>query len=80
MRSAGRIDKVGRVAYIPIFYWLNLKKEYNMSDSDFTLALTAILLFGTFAGMIVYVIYIYTYDIIVKYKNKGYVQKQIQEP
>lgn len=47
-----------------------------MSDSDFTLALTAILLFGTFAGMIVY---IYTYDIIVKYKNKGYVQKQIQE-
>ena len=51
-----------------------------MSDSDFTLALTAILLLGTFAGMIVYVIYIYTYDIIVKYKNKGYVQKQIQEP
>ena len=42
-----------------------------MSDSDFTLALTAILLFGTFAGMIVYVIYIYTYDIIVKYKTKG---------
>lgn len=51
-----------------------------MSDSDFTLALTAILLFGAFAGMIVYVIYIYTYDIIVKYKNKGYVQKQIQKP
>lgn len=27
VRSAGRIDKVGRVACIPIFYWLNLKKN-----------------------------------------------------
>lgn len=26
-RSAGCIDNAGRVACIPIFYWLNLKKN-----------------------------------------------------